>query len=214
MTAAIGSCVPSLDSSDSRDSQVFPARGCLNAFGVPWSGPRGQGTRCRRCLRSWHSQGNALSPDFHLCCHRAKATGKCCGESEPEKGSDVRERRSHLSAVALSKLRVKCDTPAKWEQKKHPFTRPSSSPPSFSMETRKRRRSRVCYGKVSPWSETVSGVSAGLELPVSGEGRRQAGRSLATYICIYFFSPLDLSLFQQHVSPPLLPLPLQVDRLK
>lgn len=102
-------------------------------------------------------------------------------------GSDVRERRGHLSAAALSKVRVKCDTPAKWEQKKHPSTRPSSSPPPFSMEIRKRRRSRVCYGKVSPWSETVSGVSAGSELPVSGEGRRQAGRSLATYIYKYIF---------------------------
>lgn len=70
-------------------------------------------------------------------------------------GLDVRERRSRFFAAALSKVPVKCDTPAKREQKKHPSTRPSSSPPPFSMETRKRRRSRVCYGKVSPWSETV-----------------------------------------------------------
>lgn len=95
-------------------------------------------------------------------------------------GSAVRERRRRFFAAALSKVRVKCDTPAEWEQGKLPLTHPSSPPPPFSMETRKRtrrrRRRRVCYGKVSPWSETVSGVSAGSELPVSGEGRRQAGR--------------------------------------
>lgn len=69
---------------------------------------------------------------------------------------------------------------------------PPLVPPSpFSMETRKRRRRRVCYGKVSPWSETVSGVSAGSELPLPGEEAREGGRSLATYIYILslFFFP-------------------------
>lgn len=81
----------------------------------------------------------------------------------------------------------------------------------------------VSYGKVSPWSETVSGVSAGLGLPVSGEGRRQGERDLATYVCmciihihiyihtyVYIYKsppspPSDLILFQQNISPPLLP---------
>lgn len=103
-------------------------------------------------------------------------------------GSDVRERRSRFLAAALSKVRVKCDTPAKWEQEKLPASYPCCpsvppGPPALSMETRKRRRSRVCYGKVSPWAETVSGVSGGSELPVSGEeAGREGGRSYATYI--------------------------------
>lgn len=175
LAAAIESCAPSLGS---RAQPEF-----AECFGGTWSGPRGKGELGRRCLRSWHRQGKRLAPDFHPDTDREVLPGqRACA------GSDVRERRSHLSAAALSKVRVKCDTPAKWEQKKHPSTRPSPSPPPFSMETPKRRRSRVRYGKVSPWSETVSGVSAGSELPVSGEGRRQAGRSLATYTN-NFFSP-------------------------
>lgn len=190
-------------------SKVCPSGVRPGAFGVP-PAPRGQG----RCLRSGHSQRKGPG-DLRISTSatEGRLPGSAAGRASPCGLGRERKTQPHLRCSAF-KVRVKCDTPAKREQKKHPSTRPSSSPPPFSMETHKRRRSGVCYGKVSPWSETVSGVSAGSELPVSGEGRRQAGRSLATYTCIFFFFPLDLILFHQHVSPPLLPLPLQVDRLK
>lgn len=180
---------PVLPSPDSCDSTVCPPGVCVQCLRVPpspgtWGGPRGPEALPALLARPGEGTGSGFPPLPQREGYREVLRGeRACA------GLDVRERRSRFLAAALSKVRVKCDTPAKWEQKKHPSTRPSSSPPPFSMETRTRRRSRVCYGKVSPWSETVSGVPAGSELPVSGEGRRQAGRSLATYTCIHIFFP-------------------------
>lgn len=180
---------PVLPSPDSCDSTLRPPglRSVLSGVPVPprtWGGPRGPEALPALLARPGEGTGSGFPPLPQRKGYREVLRGeRACA------GLDVRERRSRFLAAALSKVPVKCDTPAKWEQKKHPSTRPSSSPPPSSMETRKRRRSRVCYGKVSPWSETVSGVPAGSELPVSGEGRRQAGRSLATYTCIRIFSP-------------------------
>lgn len=85
--------------------------------------PRPRSPR-RGWQRSWHGRRKrGPAADFQPC-DRGKATGKWCGESQPVRGSDERASRSRLFAAALSKVRVKCDTPAKWEQQKLPSTRP------------------------------------------------------------------------------------------
>lgn len=152
----------SLDSEDRKLCPLFPSlpAGCQVCPGGVWLsalGTWGQGALLAQ-------PGNGLSPDFHLCHggkgHREVLRGERASAGLGREGKARPPLLFQKSALNVTPRR-------KGSRRNTPCPPP---PPPFSMETRKRRRSRLCYGKVSPWSETVWGVCAGSELPVQGRG--------------------------------------------